>query len=58
MYNTLCIEYSQQQNGDPGEIRTPDIEGRSFMLYPAELRGHKLGATGRTRTDKADADRF
>ena len=40
MYNTLCIEYSQQQNGDPGEIRTPDIEGRSFMLYPAELRGH------------------
>ena len=26
--------------GDPGEIRTPDPQIRSLMLYPAELRGH------------------
>lgn len=24
---------------DPGETRTPDLEIRSHMLYPAELQG-------------------
>ena len=26
-------------NRDPGETRTPDLEIRSHMLYPAELQG-------------------
>ena len=25
-------------NGPPGEIRTPDTQVRSLVLYPAELR--------------------
>jgi hypothetical protein len=34
--------------GDPGEIRTPDPQIRSLMLYPAELRGRLLrGDTAR-----------
>ena len=28
--------------GAPGEIRTPDQVVRSHLLYPAELRVHKL----------------
>ena len=29
--------------GDPGAIRTHDPQIRNLMLYPAELRGHKIG---------------
>lgn len=28
----------QAHNGDPGAIRTPDLNIRSVPLYPAELR--------------------
>jgi hypothetical protein len=28
------------ENGAPGAIRTPDLQIRSLMLYPAELRVH------------------
>ena len=28
-------------NGAPGEVRTPDPQVRSLVLYPAELRAHK-----------------
>ena len=27
-------------NGDPGEIRTPDLLLRRQLLYPTELQGH------------------
>jgi hypothetical protein len=30
------------KSGAPGEIRTPDPLVRSQMLYPAELRAHRL----------------
>jgi hypothetical protein len=30
--------------GAPGEIRTPDHQVRSLVLYPAELRAQKLEA--------------
>src|SRR5579862_6739558 len=36
-------------NGAPGEIRTPDPQVRSLMLYPTELRAH----ASRTNTGKA-----
>jgi hypothetical protein len=29
---------SKQENGAPEEIRTPDPQIRSLVLYPAELR--------------------
>ena len=29
--------------GAPGEIRTPDLQVRSLLLYPAELRAHDGG---------------
>ena len=29
------------KNGAPGEIRTPDTQVRSLVLYPAELRARK-----------------
>ena len=28
----------QRETGPPGEIRTPDTQVRSLVLYPAELR--------------------
>ena len=28
--------------GPPGEIRTPDTQVRSLVLYPAELRAERL----------------
>ncbi len=28
--------------GAPGEVRTPDPQVRSLMLYPAELRAHEI----------------
>src|SRR5690348_111306 len=31
-------------NGAPGEIRTPDHQVRSLVLYPAELRAHETVA--------------
>ncbi len=31
-----------ENNGAPGEIRTPDPLVRSQVLYPAELRAHCL----------------
>ena len=35
-------------NGPPGEIRTPDTQVRSLVLYPAELRAERLSqSTGR-----------
>ena len=30
-------------NGDPGRIRTCDLQIRNLLLYPAELRGHVEG---------------
>ena len=34
--------------GPPGEIRTPDTQVRSLVLYPAELRAERLSqSTGR-----------
>jgi hypothetical protein len=30
----------QKKNGAPEEIRTPDPQIRSLVLYPAELRAH------------------
>src|ERR1700754_1788668 len=30
------------KNGAPGEIRTPDHQVRSLVLYPTELRAHTL----------------
>ena len=33
------LEYAELQgSGPPGEIRTPDTQVRSLVLYPAELR--------------------
>ena len=32
------------RNGAPEEIRTPDPQIRSLVLYPAELRAHLGGA--------------
>ena len=29
--------------GDPGRIRTCDLQIRNLLLYPAELRGHVEG---------------
>ena len=31
-----------QLNGDPGVIRTRDLEFRKLLLYPSELRGHSV----------------
>ena len=38
--NRTCIE-SKLGTGAPGEIRTPDPQIRSLVLYPAELRAHR-----------------
>ena len=27
-------------NGEPGEVRTPDLEFRKLLLYPSELQAH------------------
>jgi hypothetical protein len=37
----------QEENGEPGAIRTPDPQIRSLMLYPAELRVHNEAAFSR-----------
>jgi hypothetical protein len=34
------------ENGDPGRIRTCDIQLRRLALYPTELRGHRRTAGG------------
>ena len=34
--NIIC-----EKNGAPEEIRTPGLQVRSLLLYPAELRAHK-----------------
>jgi hypothetical protein len=35
----LMLEYAELRgSGPPGEIRTPDTQVRSLVLYPAELR--------------------
>ena len=36
--------------GIAGEIRTPDLRGRSSLLYPTELQRYIFGATGQNRT--------
>jgi hypothetical protein len=28
------------QNGEAGEVRTPDLEFRKLLLYPSELQPH------------------
>ena len=33
-----AIACNEERNGPPGEIRTPDTQVRSLVLYPAELR--------------------
>ena len=32
--------------GDPGLIRTGDLQFRKLLLYPSELRGHAVNFTG------------
>ena len=32
------------EDGPPGEIRTPDTQVRSLVLYPAELRAVSQGS--------------
>ncbi len=34
----------RQCSGDPGLIRTGDLQFRKLLLYPPELRGHKINA--------------
>ena len=38
------------KNGAPGEIRTPDHQVRSLVLYPAELRARRSGIIPSQRT--------
>ena len=38
------------QSGAPGEIRTPDHQVRSLVLYPAELRARRSGIIPSQRT--------
>src|SRR3954467_13258222 len=38
---------SKALNGAPEEIRTPDPQIRSLVLYPAELRARSHGPAGR-----------
>src|SRR5690606_23748501 len=51
LVKTLADPNGLQWNGAPGEIRTPDPQVRSLMLYPAELRAR----AGRYRTAYAAA---
>ena len=37
---------SSREDGAPGEIRTPDPQIRSLVLYPAELRARRVLAIG------------
>jgi hypothetical protein len=37
----LIFQISKNEDGAPGEIRTPDPLVRSQMLYPAELRARE-----------------
>jgi hypothetical protein len=41
--------------GAPGEIRTPDPQIRSLVLYPAELRARRVLAIGFTAYWQAPA---
>jgi hypothetical protein len=38
----MIEDFERNQNGAPGEIRTPDLTLRRRSLYPAELRARKL----------------
>ena len=40
-----------KKNGAPEEIRTPDPQIRSLVLYPAELRVRVAAAVNRLRGD-------
>ena len=40
--NAIKSLYGIWDNGAPEEIRTPDPQIRSLVLYPAELRVHVL----------------
>ena len=44
---------SLEENGDPGEIRTPDRVLRTDQLYPAELRGQPSRELGKSRAAPA-----
>src|SRR6187402_1362114 len=37
----LEFRFCPSENGAPGEIRTPDPQVRSLMLYPTELRAQQ-----------------
>src|ERR1700722_8613858 len=39
----ICKKPENQRDGAPGEIRTPDPQVRSLMLYPTELRARRRG---------------
>ena len=39
-------------SGDPGGIRTPDLQIRNLPLYPAELRGRIVGVCNAGATYK------
>jgi hypothetical protein len=38
----FILMITSKQNGAPAGIRTPDLQIRSLLLYPAELRAHKI----------------
>ena len=44
---------SGRKIGDPGVIRTRDIQFRRLMLYPAELRGRAFIIAHSAKQDKA-----
>ncbi len=55
-FGSLWDSAEYQEDGAPGEIRTPDRSVRSRLLYPAELRVRSLMSDGydlrwRTRRD-------
>ena len=38
----LILLIHLEKDGPPGEIRTPDTQVRSLVLYPAELRAEAI----------------
>ena len=43
-FKALAGWMREKQDGAPEEIRTPDPQIRSLVLYPAELRAHSAKA--------------
>ena len=49
IYGTVLVTTTPyiKRFGAPGEIRTPDPQVRSLVLYPTELRAHKKIVTSK-----------